>query len=84
MFDKSEIGLLFPGTVFKPDLNIGKTLVNSKQLGYLPSWNTKFTSLLIIGAILELINFTGVNTGNFWSKKLEYFGTCYWQGLILI
>ena len=26
-------------------------------------------------------NCSGVNTGYFWSKKLEYFGICYWQGL---
>ena len=51
IFDRSEIGLQFLGTVFEPDLNIGNTLANFKQLGYTPSSNAKFISLLIIGAI---------------------------------
>ena len=51
IFDRSEIGLQFLGTVFEPDLNFCNTLANFKQLGYTPSSNAKFISLLIIGAI---------------------------------
>ena len=41
-----------------PDLNIGNTLANFKQLDYINCWNTKLISLLIIGAIWKFIRYS--------------------------